>query len=94
MSQMTQDSVRRFCPNCRSDRLHHSHRRGSLERFLSSVGAHIRRCHVCRSRQAWWGAAAIPLVEQGGGTGRRSSATMICTGLLLCLIFLWYLITH
>jgi hypothetical protein len=87
-------SLRRHCPQCQSDRVHHSHRRGLAERLLCTLGADIRRCHTCRARQAWWGAAVIQLGENGGGSGRWSAALVVCTGFVLCVAFVWWLIAH
>jgi hypothetical protein len=78
------------CPQCGSDRIHRSHRRGAIERILSLLGADIRRCHPCRSRQAWFGAQAIPLIDPGAGRMRSSLALL--GGLLVCLLLVWWMI--
>jgi predicted RNA-binding Zn-ribbon protein involved in translation (DUF1610 family) len=47
------------CPRCGSTRVHRSRRKNVLDRVLSLLGAQVRRCHDCRSRQAWFGWVSI-----------------------------------
>jgi predicted RNA-binding Zn-ribbon protein involved in translation (DUF1610 family) len=78
------------CPQCGSDRIHRSHRRGAIERTLSLLGAEIRRCHPCRGRYAWFGSRAIRLVDPSAGRMRASLA--LGAGFLVCLVLVWWMI--
>jgi hypothetical protein len=70
-----------------------------LERLLTSFGAQVRRCHSCRSRRAWfesssWGSTAIRLADKGSQQGRWPGAMVLGAGFLVCLAFLWWIITR
>jgi hypothetical protein len=87
------------CPHCGSDRLHRSHRRGAVERFLSAFGAQVRRCHSCRSRQAWfatpWFAPrAIGLGEDDSQRRLWPAAALLGCGFVACLGILWWMISR
>lgn len=93
-SDVTKPSEKnRRCPRCGSDRLHQSHRRGLLERLLSAAGAEIRRCHSCRARHSWFGLTAIRLGDSATDRG-LSGGVVIGGGFVLCIAFLWWMITR
>jgi hypothetical protein len=88
-----------YCPLCGSDRLHRSHRRGAIERFLSVFGAQVRRCHSCRSRQAWFATpwfSPVSLRLGDDGSQRRlwSGAALLGGGFVACLGLLWWMISR
>lgn len=62
--------LRRPCPRCGSTRVHSSHRRGLLERFLSLVGLKIRCCHACNLRFTRFGGSTL-FIEDGERALRR-----------------------
>jgi hypothetical protein len=84
----------RSCPKCLSDRVHRSHRRGVVEPLLCTFGAEIRRCHACRSRQAWWGSFAVRVGENGNQVNRLYSAVILGSCFVFCLGIVWWLITR
>ncbi len=51
------------CPKCGSSRVRRSRRRTSVDHALARLGAHIRRCHDCRTRRAWFGVHPLPLSD-------------------------------
>jgi len=55
------DNCVRHCPKCGSVRVHHSRRKGFVERLLVSLGGEICRCHDCCCRKAWFGGSPIPI---------------------------------
>ncbi len=87
------EALRRRCPKCLSDRVHHSHRQGAIERLLSIFGAEIRRCHACRMRQAWWGMFALRLGDSGAST-QWSALLVLAVGFVFCLAVVWWVITR
>ena len=80
------------CPQCGSDRIHRSHRRGAIERILILLGAEIRRCHPCRGRYAWFGSRSLPLADLSAGRVRSSLA--LSGGFLVCLLLVWWMIVR
>lgn len=82
----------RHCPKCGSARVHRSHRRGGLEFALTILGAKIRRCHDCRLRQAWFRYASIPLGRSENAAHWLAQVLIAAGGILLCLIFVWWVI--
>ena len=89
---MSKENHRR-CPRCGSDRLHQSHRRGPLERALAFIGGDIRRCHGCRARYSWFGLTALRLGDNAIDRG-LSAGFVVGAGFLLCIAFLWWMITR
>jgi predicted RNA-binding Zn-ribbon protein involved in translation (DUF1610 family) len=88
-----------YCPHCGSNRLHRSHRRGAIERFLSVFGAQVRRCHSCKARQAWfatpWFApVALRLGDDASQRRRWSGAALLGGGFAACLGLLWWMISR
>jgi hypothetical protein len=86
------------CSRCGSDRLHHSHRRGPIEQILYTFGTEIRRCHACRLRHAWFSFAGVAPVSirlaDDSKRGGWSGAALLCGGFLVCLGFLWWMISR
>jgi hypothetical protein len=80
------------CPRCRSGRVHRSHRRAALDRFLHALGADIRRCHDCRRRHASFATFAIPLGEPQTLAGVWLGIFVMGSGFLACLLFAWWVI--
>lgn len=74
--------------------MHRSHRKSGLERALCAVGGEIRRCHDCRSRQAWLGSIALPLPTEGVAEGRLRSLTVLWSTFVLCFLFIWWIISR
>jgi len=74
--------------------VHRSHRKGALERALCAMGGEIRRCHDCRSRQAWLGSAGFPLATEGVTRGRLWSLTLQASTFAVCFLFIWWIISR
>jgi hypothetical protein len=49
----------RVCPQCGSERIYRSHRRGVVERLLALCGLKSRRCHECNVRFVSIGKSAL-----------------------------------
>jgi len=84
----------RRCPRCGSDRIHHSHRRGSWERILHALGGQIRRCHSCSGRHAWFGLKGIPLGRGRTRAGALSAVVVVGTGLIVFLTVFWWILAR
>lgn len=80
------------CPRCHSIRVHRSHRRAALDRLLHALGAEIRRCQECRFRHASFDTFAIPLGDPENSARRRVAVLVMGSGLLACLLFVWWAI--
>lgn len=81
-----------WCPRCRSNAVHRSHRRGVFDYVFHALGAEVRRCHDCRSRHAAFTTFTLPLGEPGSAAGRWTKLFVMASGLLVCLIFAWWAI--
>ncbi len=90
----SRDAPQRFCPRCGSARVHRSHRKGASDRILGLFGARIRRCHDCRSRQAWFGPLGIPIEHGSAPATFLTQAAVVGGGFLICLLLLWWMISR
>ncbi len=78
------------CPRCQSTRVQRSHRRGSVDRLLFTLGAEIRRCRECRFRHASFGSSAILLGDPQAAVKRWTTAAALLSGLVVCIVLvLW-----
>jgi hypothetical protein len=82
----------RSCPRCRSDRVHRSHRRTTIDHILHALGAEIRRCSACRCRHASFASFALPVGEPQTLAGVWGGILVMGSGFLACLLFVWWLI--
>jgi hypothetical protein len=82
------------CPKCGSSRVHRSRRRATVDHVLARLGAHIRRCHDCRTRQAWFGVHPVPLSDANSALARLTGLGLIAGGLLACLVGVWWMISR
>jgi hypothetical protein len=82
----------RACPRCRSDRVHRSHRRTTLDHILHALGAEIRRCHACRHRHAGFVRFSVPVGEPQTLAGVWGGILVMGSGFLVCLLFVWWII--
>ena len=80
------------CPRCHSERVHRSHRRGILDRFLYALGSEIRRCSDCGCRHASFVTFAVPLGEPQVIAGVWTGIFVVGSGFLVCLLFAWWII--
>lgn len=87
-------TAQHHCPRCGSARVHRSHRKGALDHVLSLAGARMRRCHDCRSRQAWFGWLAVPVGRGSGPADFLRQAAVAGGGFLLCLLLLWWMLAR
>jgi predicted RNA-binding Zn-ribbon protein involved in translation (DUF1610 family) len=87
-------ATQKHCPACGSARVHRSHRRGGFERMLCSIGVEIRRCHDCRSRQAWLRSARLSLPTEGVASKRLTSIALLGSTFAVCLLFIWWMISR
>ena len=85
-------SLAKSCPRCHSERVHRSHRRAALDHVLYALGAEIRRCHDCRYRHASFATFAVPLGDPQNASRRWAGILAIASGLLVCLLFVWWII--
>ncbi len=53
----------RRCPQCGSERVHRSRRRGVTEKVIALVSLKIRRCHECNTRLASFGNSVLLLKD-------------------------------
>jgi len=88
------ESYVRHCPKCGSVRVHRSRCRGPFERVLSSLGAAIRRCHDCCSRQAWFGRSPIPIGNRDPHANPVASLAVLLTGVAASVALLWFMFTR
>jgi len=65
-----------------------------MERALCATGGEIRRCHDCRSRQAWLGSIGLPLPAEGVTRGRFWSLTLQASTFVACFLFIWWIISR
>lgn len=86
--------ITKHCPKCGSIRVHHSRRRGVVDRLLGRLGAEICRCHDCRSRQAWFGILPISIGKAEASPGSLAGSVVLGSGFLICLIFIWWMIAR
>ncbi len=84
----------RHCPKCGSGRVHRSHRRSGLERVLGVIGAEIRRCHDCRTRQAWFSSVGVALPGEGAAGDRLTTVAVLGSTFLMCFLFIWWMISR
>jgi hypothetical protein len=84
----------KLCPNCRSSRVHRSHRRKGFDRMLCAIGGQIQRCHDCRARQAWFGSAGFLLPTTGVTGGRLTSLVLLGSTSLVFFLFIWWMISR
>ncbi len=84
----------RCCPRCRSDRVHRSHRRTTLDHILHAFGAEIRRCRACRHRHAGFVRFSVPLGEPETLAGVCGGILVMGTGFLVCLLFVWWIVSR
>jgi hypothetical protein len=80
------------CPTCGSNRVHRSRRRSIYDHFLARLGAHLRRCHDCRTRRAWFGILPLPLWDANSVGAKLTGLSLIGSGLLACLLLVWWMI--
>ncbi len=80
------------CPRCSSQRIHRSHRRAALDRFLFALGAEIRRCHECRFRHASFSTFSVPLGDPAKSARRWTGVFVMGSGFVVCLLFVWWVI--
>jgi hypothetical protein len=85
-------AAQRHCPRCGSARVHRSRRHGVLDRVLRCLGARVRRCHDCRSRQAWFRWVAIPLDDGHTQSSLLTHVALVGSGFLICMLFLWWVL--
>jgi len=88
------ENVVRHCPKCGSVRVHHSRRRGPIERLLSWFGGEICRCHDCRARQAWFGISPIPIGNTDPAANPWTNIIVFVAGCVACVVLAWWLITR
>src|SRR5579862_3705483 len=74
------------CPKCGSARIHRSRRQSLLDHALAGLGAHLRRCHDCRSRRAWFGVYPLPVWDATAAklAERGIIASAAVAGLVVC----------
>ena len=87
-------SAAKHCPKYGSPRVHRSHRRSGLEHALGSIGGEIRRCHDCRSRQAWFRSGGISLPAEGATRGRLTKIALFGFTSVACFLLIWWMISH
>jgi predicted RNA-binding Zn-ribbon protein involved in translation (DUF1610 family) len=88
------ENVVRHCPKCGSVRVHHSRRRGPIERLLSWFGGEICRCHDCRARQAWFGISPIPIGNTDPAANPWTTILVFVSGFVACVVLAWWVITR
>jgi hypothetical protein len=74
--------------------VYRSHRRSGFERVLSTIGGEIRRCHDCRTRQAWFRSVGMPIPTEGVTGGRLTSVALLGSTFLVCFLFIWWMISR
>ena len=84
----------RHCPRCGSVRVHHSRRRGPIERLLSWFGGEICRCHDCRARQAWFGVSPFPIGNRDPAASPWANILVYVSGVGACVVLAWWVITR
>ncbi len=79
------------CPNCGSERIHRSRRRGAAERLIALAGFRFRRCHECRFRYAAVGRSVL-LTSDIHRVLRRLGVIVILAGALAAVLgfVLWF----
>jgi hypothetical protein len=80
------------CPKCGSNRVRRSRRRSMYDRLLARLGAHLRRCHDCRTRRAWFGIHSLPLWGANSVGAKLTSFSLVGSGLTACLLVVWWMI--
>jgi len=84
-------NLHRPCPRCGSDRVHRSHRRGSLEHVLRLAGFKIRRCHACGLRFTRFGGSVIVISDLRRALLRIAQITLALVAAALVLaVVLWF----
>jgi len=82
------------CPKCGSSRVRRSRRRTSVDHALARLGAHIRRCHDCRTRRAWFGVHPLPLSDANSALAKLTGLGLIVGGIWACLVGVWWMISR
>jgi len=82
----------RHCPQCGSSRVHRSRRHSSLDRFITQLGAQIRRCHDCRTRWAWFGFHPVPLWETESNALKLAKLSFLGSAVTIGLVVVWHMI--
>jgi hypothetical protein len=88
------ENLVRHCPKCGSIRVHHSRRRGPIERVLAALGGAICRCHDCCARQAWFGFSPVPIGNKDPESPAWAGIAMIGSGCAAGFALVWWVVTR
>jgi hypothetical protein len=61
---------------------------------MCAIGGEVRRCHDCRSRQAWFRSAGLSLPTEGVARERLTSLALLGSTFLVCFLFIWWMISR
>jgi hypothetical protein len=62
--------------------------------MLCTIGGEIRRCHDCRTRQAWFRHVSFPLPTEDLLGERLMSVALLGSTFFVCFLFIWWMIAR